>query len=165
MISVEEALDVLKLADEAGLVLQPTNDQDVGGMCCCCGDCCGLLRNLNRLPNPAEVAVSGFQAHLEEALCASCGACELRCQMHAVSEENGVYSVDYKRCIGCGLCVTTCTTGAMTMERRPEAPPIPKTVAHNALRMWRERGKLDMAGLLKMGFRSKFDRLKASRLS
>ena len=26
-----------------------------------------------------------------------------------------------QRCIGCGLCVTTCTTGALTPARKPQA--------------------------------------------
>ena len=40
-ITVEEAKAVAKKSQEAGLVMQPFNSQRVGGMCSCCGDCCG----------------------------------------------------------------------------------------------------------------------------
>ncbi len=165
MIGKQEALDVLALADQAGLVLQPTNSQDPGAICTCCGDCCGVLRNLNRMPNPSSVAVSGYQAHHDPALCAACGMCAQRCQMNAVTENAGVYSLDVERCIGCGLCVTTCPTGAMTLVRKPEAelPHIPRTTVHNALDMWHARDKLYIPGVVMMGIRSKVDRLLALR--
>lgn len=163
MIEAAEALDVLALANEAGLVLNPTNTRQVGAICCCCGDCCGVLRNLNRLPKPAEQAVSAFRAHHNPGLCAACGVCAARCQMGAVQEHDGVYSLDLDRCIGCGLCVSTCTTGAMTLERKPpaEQPAIPSTMVHGALAMWRARGRLDLPSLARMGVQSKFDRLRA----
>jgi Fe-S-cluster-containing hydrogenase component 2 len=163
-IDTKEALEILAQANQAGLVLQPTNDRHVGGMCCCCGDCCGVLRNLNRLPRPADVAVSAFQAHFEPELCAACETCLMRCQMAAITAEDGEITLHIERCIGCGLCVTTCTTGALTLVRKPEAeqPAVPKTVTHNAFRMWSNRERLDLADLAKLGLRSKMDRLVAS---
>jgi hypothetical protein len=41
LVTVEEA-------QTAGLVTQPATSQNPSGMCNCCGDCCGLLRGLNR---------------------------------------------------------------------------------------------------------------------
>lgn len=161
MISQDEALQVLSTAEEAGLVLQPANSQQAGGMCCCCGDCCGVLRNLNRMEKPARLVVTSFQARHDPDLCAACGICVTRCQMHAIVEQDGVYTLDVDRCIGCGLCVTTCTTGALTLERKlkSESRPVPRTTVHNALRMWRNRGRLDAVDLLKMGAQSQIDRL------
>ena len=51
-IDLQETLNILKLADEAGLVLQPSNTQDIINICCCCGCCCGVLRMLKRFPTP-----------------------------------------------------------------------------------------------------------------
>jgi len=41
-----EAKEIIKKNEEAGLVMQPFNSQKIGGMCSCCGDCCGVLRSL-----------------------------------------------------------------------------------------------------------------------
>jgi hypothetical protein len=53
-ITTEEAKQIVIKNEEAGLVMQPFNSQKIGGMCSCCGDCCGMLRSLKKQPNPAE---------------------------------------------------------------------------------------------------------------
>ena len=45
-ITLEETLEILKMAEEQGLVLQPSNSQDIVNICCCCGDCCQVLKHL-----------------------------------------------------------------------------------------------------------------------
>ncbi|HSR10886.1 MAG TPA: 4Fe-4S ferredoxin, partial [Thermodesulfobacteriota bacterium] len=42
-IGLQEAMGILKKNEEAGLVPSPANAQRVGGMCSCCGCCCGVL--------------------------------------------------------------------------------------------------------------------------
>ncbi|MBI4797967.1 MAG: 4Fe-4S ferredoxin [Desulfarculus sp.] len=51
-IGVDEALAILKRADKAGLVLQPSNAQKVINICCCCGCCCHVLKSMKRHPRP-----------------------------------------------------------------------------------------------------------------
>ena len=48
--------------------------------------------------------------------------------MDALQVRDGVVSVDTNRCIGCGLCVSTCSGQALTLARKPETPkwPMPK---------------------------------------
>lgn len=36
----------------------------------------------------------------------------------SIEDENAVVKAD--RCIGCGLCVSTCPSGALTLERKPQ---------------------------------------------
>ena len=48
-ITKEETFDILKKAEEAGLVLQPANIQQPDGICCCCGDCCAILTTVKKL--------------------------------------------------------------------------------------------------------------------
>lgn len=161
-IDQQTALEVLSVADEAGLVLQVGNAQEATFICCCCGDCCGVLRNLKRHPYPAEIAASPFQAIVDEGLCDACATCEERCQMEAI-HVNGFASVDKSRCIGCGLCVTTCPTDAVSLVRKPEVEqtPVQGSYAGSLLHLSQTRGKLSKADLVKMMVKSKADRLLA----
>jgi Na+-translocating ferredoxin:NAD+ oxidoreductase subunit B len=164
-ISVDEALQILETANNQGLVLQPSNSQKVTNICCCCGDCCGVLLQLKRHPRPADIVSSAFVAQADTDLCAGCGTCETRCQMDAISLPEGEVVLKQERCIGCGLCVSTCTTGALTLQRKPQAqqPQVPGTYAEAMMNLGRERGKLGVTDLAKMAIQSKVDRLLALR--
>ena len=164
-ISVDECLEILKKADKAGLVLQPSNSQKIINICCCCGDCCQVLKTLSSYPKPAELVSTPFYAELDVESCSGCGVCVKRCQMDALSmdeeAEKAVLNLD--RCIGCGLCVTTCPTKSLTLARKPEdrQPKVPANVVQANLRMARARGKMGPAQLAWLGLKSKMDRLLA----
>jgi len=120
-IDLEEAFRVLARAQDAGLVTQPSASQNPSGLCNCCGDCCVVLRALNKHAKPAEKVYSSYFAVVDEELCTGCEACLDRCQMSAIrmkDEQLAVINTD--RCIGCGLCVTTCPSGALRLESKPE---------------------------------------------
>jgi electron transport complex protein RnfB len=160
-ITRDEALDVLKQSDAAGLVLQPNNARALGNICACCGCCCGVLRSAKRHPRPAEILSSAFRVVLNAEACQGCGICVDRCQMDALSLVDGRAALRGERCIGCGLCVTTCPAGALTLERKPasEQPYVPRNAVESALRLGRARGLLrapELAGTL---VRSALDRL------
>jgi ferredoxin len=160
-ISQDEALDIIALADEAGLVLQPSNSKTASFICCCCGCCCGVLRNLKREPAPADLVVSAFSAELDADACVGCGICIDRCQMDALTLTDGAALLTPDRCIGCGLCVTTCPTGALTLIRKPteEQPHIPKSIAQTMLKLAHARGKLGPTTIIKLLAQSMKDRL------
>jgi ferredoxin len=143
-VSTEEALDIVKRAQDEGLVTQPATSQNPSGMCNCCGDCCGVLGAIKEFPKPSEMVISNHRAVVDPKTCAGCGACADRCQMEAitVSQENGVAAVDMDRCIGCGLCVTTCPTGAVTLVPRPEGQlrVPPATTSEQFMSMAKKRG-------------------------
>jgi electron transport complex protein RnfB len=164
-ISRDEVLDILKIAEEAGLVLQPSNARDIANICCCCGDCCGVLRNLKHYPKPASLASTPFFAEVDSETCQGCGVCEDRCQMEAVQLVDEKASIDVDRCIGCGLCVSTCPAGSMTLARKPEydQPAVPGDLIEASIELGRARGKLSMGSLLMMQLKSKVDRLLASK--
>lgn len=128
MITLEETLEILRKAEEDGLVLQPSNAKKIVNICCCCGDCCQVLINLKRHPSPAAVVSSPFIARIDPELCVGCETCLDRCQMEALSMEDDHAVLNTHRCIGCGLCVSTCPSGALTLERKPEdaQPEVPK---------------------------------------
>jgi len=127
-ISLEETLEIIKKAEADGLVLQPSNAQDIVNICCCCGDCCQMLLHLKRHPKPALAVSSPFIAAYDGDLCVGCEACIERCQMDALTMADGRAALNTDRCIGCGLCVSACPSGALTLARKPAElqPEIPK---------------------------------------
>lgn len=135
-ISYEEAMKILDQCDEAGLVPQPFAAQDSGGMCNCCGDCCGVLRGIKQHPRPADMVFSSYVARVDEDECTGCETCLDRCQMEAIVVDDFAV-VDEARCIGCGLCVTTCPTEAMRLEPKPEAErDVPPAAARESMMRW-----------------------------
>ncbi len=121
-ITKEEALSIIDRCDEEGLVPQPFVSQDAGGMCNCCGDCCGILRAIKMDPKPAERVLTNYYAEVEHETCSACETCVERCQMEAIKlGANDVAEVDRDRCIGCGLCVTTCPSEAVSLQSKPES--------------------------------------------
>ena len=116
-----EVMGILAKADEANLVLNPTNSRFVAAICCCCGCCCGILKGLQYHPKPSEVAASSFIAELEPEICQGCWTCLERCQMQAITAEGDHAALNTDRCIGCGLCVSTCPSGALTLVRKPKS--------------------------------------------
>jgi Na+-translocating ferredoxin:NAD+ oxidoreductase subunit B len=164
-VSQAEALEMLRRAEEVGLVLQPGNSKDAGFICMCCGCCCGILRALKMYPKPAEIVSSPFHAALDAALCNGCGTCETRCQMEAIALDGDRAHLDLDRCIGCGLCVTTCPTGALHLVRKPAETQrfVPKDIVDTTIRLAQARGKMGTPDLVRMMVRSKVDRLLAPR--
>ena len=142
-ISLQEGLEVLQKNEEVGLVPSPANAQRAGGMCSCCGCCCGMLKAIKLHPHPSSVVKSNYYAQVDQDLCSGCGACLERCQMEAVYLDDDWAAIDLKRCVGCGLCVTTCPAKAMSLRPKPRQehyiPPVKP--ADTYIRIARERGK------------------------
>jgi electron transport complex protein RnfB len=164
-ITQEEALDLLALAEESGLVLQPSASEEAAFICCCCGCCCGVLTSLKQHPNPAELVHSAFVAVLDEDLCTGCELCFDRCQMDALTPSNGSAALDVTRCIGCGLCVSACPDEALVLMRKPESEQrsLPATWTGANIRLGKTRGVMSNRSLAEMVLRSKVDRAAARR--
>jgi electron transport complex protein RnfB len=120
LISKREAFEVLSKAEEAGLVLQPENVERPHYICCCCGDCCGILTTLKKFPRPVEFYASNYRASVDQERCNACEACADRCQLGAIAVVDGTARVDLDRCIGCGNCVVSCTLHAIHLEKKDE---------------------------------------------
>lgn len=144
-ISRDEALSILDKAEEIGLVHTVSNVvKGIHYVCNCCGCCCGILRGINDWGIENSVARANYYSTIDPEKCTGCGKCLGRCQVHAISELDGVSVVDRKRCIGCGLCVTGCPSGAAKLQRKPDSeisdPPLDFTT-------W-ERERLHNRGLI-----------------
>jgi electron transport complex protein RnfB len=126
-ISKEEALQILRETEEAGLVHTTGNYQ--GGhsyICNCCTCCCGVLRSVTEFGIPSSAIRSDFHAVVNTEACIGCGECVERCQFGALSVPGQACEVDNAHCIGCGLCATICPADALHLERRPEGEvPLP----------------------------------------
>ena len=134
-ISKEEALKILRKAEEDGLVIQPGNSQRPMAICTCCGCCCGILTNQKRLSEPAQFFATNYYAEVDEDLCVGCGICEDRCNMDAIHIEDNISNVNKARCIGCGICVPTCTSEAIQLFKKETEiiPPINSKATYMAI--------------------------------
>lgn len=124
-VSLEEALGFLDKAEEIGLVHTVSNVmKGVGYVCNCCGCCCGIVRGINDYGIETSVAQANYFAIINPDECLGCGTCIERCQVHAISDKDGVSVVDRKRCIGCGLCATGCPNNVAKLQRKTEGETI-----------------------------------------
>jgi electron transport complex protein RnfB len=126
LISKEEALRILDLAEEEGLVHCSSNmGKHVDFVCNCCVCHCPILQTIKSSVMPSAGAASGYVVTVEEDDCMGCGECVERCQMEALALDGDLVTRDALRCIGCGLCVSTCPTGALSMMPRTDRPHTP----------------------------------------
>jgi len=82
----KEAYEILKRAEENGLVHELTNIDGVGksvAICNCCGCSCFSLR-MAELFNTPDIVRSNYLAHLDKNKCVGCGECVENCQMNAL---------------------------------------------------------------------------------
>jgi NAD-dependent dihydropyrimidine dehydrogenase PreA subunit len=129
IVTQDEALDAVLRAEKEGLVHTTYNADESGVtcLCACCPCCSGFLSGLAKFKSPYIVAHSRFVAQIDPDKCSQCGTCaEERCPMNAVVQGE-TYQVSLDRCIGCGVCKSTCPTGAIELIERPgaeeETPP------------------------------------------
>jgi ferredoxin len=121
-ISKEEALALLDKTEEIGLVHTVSNvRKGVGYICNCCSCCCGILRGITDFGIHNSVAQANYFAVIDPSECLGCGTCIERCQMHAISDKDGVAGVDRSKCVGCGLCVTGCPNGVAKLQRKSDS--------------------------------------------
>lgn len=115
----EEALDVLRRAEEAGLVHTTGNYRgEIEYICNCCACACAILRGAAEFGILSILAPSAFRVSVDEKLCVGCDLCLERCQFKALSIVDGMCKVDEQRCFGCGICISACGDGALSLTPR-----------------------------------------------
>jgi ferredoxin len=144
-INKAEALRILNHAEESGLVLSPSNSQELASICCCCPCCCPVLKYAKLMPRPADMVTSHYQAQINPELCSACGLCLERCQMAAIKTGEDSCQITDGRCIGCGLCVSVCPSEAISMEEKVGMEPPPKDFFQDTLQRIRtERNAIEI---------------------
>ena len=131
-VSKEEALRILREAEEAGLVHTVYNyQQDIHYICNCCPCCCGILRGVVEFGQAHALAHSNYLAQVDPDACVGCEACLERCHFGALAMQGDVCVVDLNRCMGCGVCVSACASDALQLVVREakteEQPPVNRT--------------------------------------
>jgi ferredoxin len=120
-ISLQEALALIDETEKVGLVHSVSNiAEGFYYVCNCCGCCCAILRGITEYGIENSIAASNYYAHIDPDQCKGCAICIDRCQIKAISKQNGIAVVDREKCIGCGLCVTGCVFNIAKLERKPE---------------------------------------------
>jgi Pyruvate/2-oxoacid:ferredoxin oxidoreductase delta subunit len=136
-VSKQEALEILKRSEEAGLVHCSVNRQQLDFVCNCCADHCVILEVALAQPKPGLALNSGFQPKLDPEACNACEECVERCPATALAmSQDDIPAVDLDRCFGCGVCATTCPTDAFALvakEGFPE-PPVDQEAFKKAFR-------------------------------
>jgi NAD-dependent dihydropyrimidine dehydrogenase PreA subunit len=119
-ISKEEALEIVKKSEEAGLVHFVDNAEgDVQHNCNCCGCACWNVGSIRRRKIPRDVLMATyFMRATDQGLCTGCGECVEICPVQAVRLEGEISVVDEDWCIGCGVCANVCPTGAVQIKCR-----------------------------------------------
>lgn len=117
-IAKQEAMEILEMCEQEGLVHVADNRRSLGMVICnCCGDCCINWTSLKYGANKFA-APSRFRASVAADECNACELCLDRCYFDAlaVDDDSGVAVVDQENCMGCGLCTIVCPTDAISME-------------------------------------------------
>lgn len=122
-LSKPEAIDMLRMCEEKGLVHVTENKQALGMVICnCCSDCCINWTTL-RTGVGKFAAPSRFRAEVLGDSCSGCELCLDRCFFDALTmdDDANVARVHADKCMGCGLCMIVCEPGAIAMKvARPE---------------------------------------------
>lgn len=126
----DEALKTLTAAAKAGLVHTTQNVTDKTTFICNCDrDCCVMLRGIRQFNDPNVVATSNFLPEYDKSNCVFCLTCIDLCPMQVIelideeSEEQRI-SIDFDRCIGCGVCAFNCPEEALTMVKKYDKVPV-----------------------------------------
>lgn len=113
-----EAIEMLKMCEEEGLVHCIENKYGFGHVICNCDNVgCGNWGH-DRAYVKKFTAPSRFKASVDPELCTSCETCVDRCFFDAVAMQgpDGTAVIDADKCMGCGICVPTCPGDAITYE-------------------------------------------------
>jgi Na+-translocating ferredoxin:NAD+ oxidoreductase subunit B len=128
-ITQDEALDMLDLAEELGMVHSVSNMQEgLSFICNCCGCCCAILRGITDWGLDKSVVQANYFAEIDRDSCSGCATCVNRCQTKAISLEDNIAIINKSLCIGCGLCVSSCPTESARLMRKPDSEIIPPPV-------------------------------------
>ena len=140
-ITKQEALDVLRRSEEAGLVHLVDNAREgIKHTCNCCGCCCWSVGTIRRKRIPRDVLMATyFLRETDKERCTGCGQCVEICPVKVITMENDFPVIDRDWCIGCGVCAVPCPASAVKLVRKSDAVP-PRHFSELHQQILKERG-------------------------
>lgn len=151
-VSMEECLDLLRVAYDQKLVQFGSNVREkVNFICNCCGCCCEALIAARRFGLLHPVHTTNFLPEVQVGDCTGCGECVNVCPVEAMSivSANDPRMPKKKKtllneeiCLGCGLCVQACQGKHITLKSRSQRVITPLNSVHLAVVMAIDKGKL-----------------------
>ena len=144
-VSKAEMLNILEQNQDEGLVLQPSNTQNMEFVCSCCGCCCGGIEGVKAAPRPVEYFTTNFYSEVDADLCTGCSTCVDLCQLAAITLDNGIAKINLDRCIGCGICVANCPSDAVHLVKKDKQHVPPEDWDDMYSQMAKRRKELDTA--------------------
>ncbi len=126
-VSLEEGLDILKMAEKNGLVHVVNNQSEKHSFICnCCGCCCGFLGNANKFKLIDKmIAPSNYKPTFNREKCTICKKCVKMCPVNAIFVNYGNKEdlsdskilIREEICIGCGVCAAVCPSDAIDFNK------------------------------------------------
>jgi len=123
-VSLTEITDILKIANENGLIhlaLYMPN-HEIFALCSCCSCCCHELQIVKLTERKELMVHSEYIASTDAAACIHCGECVDRCFFEARIFDDNHMKFYPEICLGCGLCVDICPVDATEMVLRNSQP-------------------------------------------
>ena len=118
LVSKEEALEILKKCEDAGLVhkayhLHGDTTKEEVAICNCCSCCCVTARDCLIYP---VVNATNYLASIDGDLCIGCGTCVDLCINKAIelNDDDKAERVE-EFCAGCGVCAYHCPENAISL--------------------------------------------------
>lgn len=119
-IDAEEALRIVRIADDAGLVHAGVNTRHLSNLCNCCPCCCASMKGITKKGLARRKFLNPlYEAFIDPDACTDCGICIDRCPVGAATPGDLV-SVNRNLCLGCGLCAGVCPNGAISLRLRED---------------------------------------------
>lgn len=123
----QEAIDMLKMCEDEGLVHCVNNTRDLGYLIC---NCDGVACENWAPDKPFSknfTAPSRFKAVVDMDACTACESCIDRCFFEAVimDESTNTAMVNPDNCMGCGVCIPTCEGDAIVLKEVAPLDSIP----------------------------------------
>ena len=118
LVSKEEALEILKKCEDAGLVHKAyhkygNSSAEEVAICNCCNCCCMTARDCLIFPVVNE---TNYLASIDEDLCTGCATCVDLCYNKAIElNDDGKAEREEEFCVGCGVCAYHCPESAISL--------------------------------------------------